>query len=397
MEVKFYNGKTLKYIRTLEEDIINANLTIGLHGSIQGDLNIEINDNNNTFISTLKKMSHFMKIKKETQTYGVIIESVFINNNIATINFFGFFEYLEHVIAIAPRKAGIIGTSSIPNIDNSWIENFYSDTPLGLYYAILKNIQEVMTTRGYTPNFDITQLIPLISMSNDQEWSRSYRVNSLEAKTVKSIITDILNDVEIEGLEVYVDNSNTFKWIIKPITTYEVVSLNESTDDIFDIEFGEDDSVSASYSILTGTALNGDDLISTLPFDETVAFSTFIVENPVEKTSDIGRLNSQGQQNEKNKKGQLTFSSYNDDLKLLTDLTISSNKLGIQRGIINEYIIENNKVSYTMQLIDGTVNTGGLRKPLSISRKIMFNPLNYSVDTSRGQVFKKNNAPTGWR
>lgn len=396
-EIKFFKGKSLSYERVLEEEVINLNFNVGLHGSIDGEAEIEVTPENIIFISSLKKNSHFIKIKKNSNHYGALISSVFINNSIATINFIGFYEYMEMVIAISSGKASITGTSAIQETDQSWVENYYADTPLGLFYGILRNNQEVMEARGYSVNYDISQLIPYITMNSNSEWSRSYRVNSLEAKALKSIINDILNDVEIEGIEFYVDGSNTFKWFIKPITSYEIVEINEAEDDVFNLEFGEDDSKSASYSVLTGTALNGDDLISTLPFNDDLAYSTFVVENPVERTSEIGRLNTQGQLNEENKGGQLSFSTYTDDIKLLSQVTISSPKLGDHTGIVNEYIIEGREVRYTMQLITGVVKTGGLRKPTNVGRKIMFNPLNYSVNTTRGQVFKKNQAPTGWR
>lgn len=398
MEIRFYNGKNLQIEKTISNsEIINANFTVGLHGSLNGEVIINETDNNKNFLKSVSKLSHFIKLEKNSKIYGAIISSVFINNNTYTINIIGFFEYLEEIIAVSTRKSTVLGTSSIYNSDNSWIENYYADSPIGLFYGILKSTIEVMNDRGYSPNFDISELISHISMNTDKEWSRSYRINSLEAKTINSIIKDILNDIEMDGLKVSVDDSNTFKWKISIVKSFTEIYINETTDNVFNIEFGEDDSKTAAYSTLTGTALNGNDLISTLKFNNSKAYSTFVVENPVEKTSDINRLNKQGQEIEKNKNGQLSFSRYSDNIDLLNIVTINSSKMGTHTGYVTEYTIDGKKVDYKIQLFNGTLKTAGLRKPINTSRKILFNPLNYSLNTSRGQVFKKNNAPTGWR
>lgn len=396
--IYFYHGKSLEFIADYSQDVINYSFTIGLNGSLKGSVTIQETSTNATFLSTLKENSHFIKFGLN-KIYPGIIENSFKEKGVYNITFIGCYEYLDKIDAIVSHKATI--TSAVASESNySYIKTFYSDSTVGVFFEALKNLTDSMTARGFNANlFDYSSIISSITSDpNTPTFNKSYRLNSMETPTMQSVIDDILKDEGMELLEVSVNPSMlaSFKFIFTIIGSSPVKTLNESIDSVFNISFAMSDSTARAYSIAKGTDLQGSNAIERVNFDSSVAYSSLINTAPQERSNAINRVARSRRDAMIENKGNISFTSFNDDIDLLDYLTITSPKLGEYSGIIVEKNIEGAKVSFTIQLGEPQLFNGAFTKPNDTARRIIFNKLDSSTTLGIKTAGRQANS-TGWR
>lgn len=393
----FYRGKELTHQSDQTDNIINLSLTGGLNGSVGGYVTIEVTPNNKPLIDSLKENSHFIRVG-HTKVFGAVVESVTQESNVATVNFVGGFEYMAKMDAIASHKANVTSGSAYSG-NKSWEKVFYSDSTVGILYEALRNNNETMDKRNYNSNlFNISPLRSHITSNTSNEWARSYRLNSFETPSMQDVLASILEDdgMELFRIRVSSNPSDNFAFIFEIVSSSDVVTINEATDNIFGIDNSVDESLRRSFSIAKGTDLEDRSVLERVSFDNSVAYSSLISEAPQERSSAIRRYASSSATNAQANYGQVTFNSYLDNINVLDYVTIDSPSMDAVSGIIVEKNIEGEIINYSMQTGPAASFNGELQKSSGMYRKILFNPLHDTSVLGRKTAGKKDNT-TGWR
>ena len=395
--LRFYGGKTLAPVANLDADVINLSATVGLNGSASGYVTVEETSSNHALLTSLKENSHFIKFGVD-QVYGGVIESVSKEKNIWTINFIGAYEYFGKVDAVASHKAA---TASIraSSDDYSNIKIFYSDSSVGILYEILRNNAASMTARGFDSSLiNYTNLRDFITSSSSVEWGRSYRLNSLETPTLKTIIDDLFEDSGMQLLRIRTssDLTSNFSFIFEVVSSATAYEIDEEVDDVYSIVEEIAEPERRSYSIAKGTDLSDLSAVERVSFDSDVAYSSSIVTAPQERSGAIKRYAQGSADAASVNDGVLSFSSFSDDYNPLDYVEISSDKMEEVSGIIFEKSIEGITFTYKIQIGDAVSFNGALKKPTNELRKIIFNPLNSTANLSSKTAQRKQNS-TGWR
>lgn len=395
--LRFYNGKTLAPVANLDGDIVNLSATVGLNGSVGGYVTVEETSLNHALLTSLKENSHFVKFGVG-QVYGGVIESVSKEKNIWTINFVGGYEYFEKIDAVASHKAAVQSIRASSD-DYSNIKIFYSDTPVGILYEILRNNAASMTARGFDSSLiNYSSLRDFITSSSSVEWGRSYRLNSLETPTLKSIIDDLFEDTGMQLLRIRTSSNltNNFSFIFEVVSSSNAYEISEELDDVFNITVDAGEHERRSYSIAKGTDLKDLSAVERVTFDSDVAYSSSIVTAPQERSGAIKRYAQGAAAAAAVNDGVLSFSSFSDAYNPLDYVSISSDKMEEVSGIIVEKSIEGITFTYKVQIGEPVSFNGALKKPTNELRKIIFNPLNSTANLSSKTAQKKQNS-TGWR
>lgn len=397
--IRFHDGLGDRpFVRELNVDLMGLDYTAGLHGSMSGNTVIEVQDSNESFLKSLKENSHFLKVyKDEFEPYGCVVESAVIDKGYCTLNFIGWYEYLEKIALMVAHKANAIGEkTTVSKDDPSWSANLYSDVPLGVFEAAIDELNRMMIARGLVPFTDASAMLSYIESTNAEIFARVYRVNALEFPTVKSVIDKILEDDEMDAITVSVAPGDNFKWILGVLEGYTTVTMNLD-DDIRNITFEDSGDISRSHSLATGTDLEGNIVLSQIPFDSTVAYSSFIASNPADRTTAIDRINRSSMADADKRKNQVTFTVFDTSIRLQNVVELTMDDSTVTKIVITQVAVKDMDVTYTGQIVtDTTAIVKGITKPNSQIRKEIYNPLGYAAETSKQTAFKQPGG-TGWR
>lgn len=397
--IRFHDGLGARpFVRELNVDLMGLDYTAGLHGSMSGNTVIEVQESNESFLKSLKENSHFLKVYKDVfEPYGCVVESAVIDRGYCTLSFIGWYEYLEKIAMMVAHKVMAIGEkTTISKDDPSWSANIYSDVPLGVFEAVIDEINRMMIARGLTPFMDASALLPYIESAVTETFARVYRVNSLELPTAKSVIDKVLEDSEMDAITVSVDPGDNFKWVLGVLEGYTTVTMNLD-DDIRNITFEDSGDVSRSHSLATGTDLEGNIVLSQIPFDSTVAYSSFISSNPADRTTAIDRINRSSMADADKRKQQVTFTVFDTSIRLQNVVELTMDDATVKKIVITQVAVKDSDVTYTGQVVtDTTAIVKGITKPNSEIRKQIYDPLGYAAETSKQTAFKKDGS-TGWR
>ena len=395
--IHFYNGKSLAHASDQTNNIINLSYTIGLNGSVGGEVTLEETTTNSNFLKSLKENSHFIKFGL-VKTYGGIVESVSKNKNIYTIKFIGAYEYFDKMDAIASHKADAMSGAAY-DTDQSFVKVFYSDSSVGILYESLRNLSESITARGYSADlFDYSNIRNSIVGNNTSVWGRSYRLNSLETPTMRDVVEDIIGDDGMQLFRIRVSNKYTedFMFIIEIVESSNYHTVSESGDSVFKVRQEMNESQSRAFSTAKGTDLKDRSVIERVDFDENVAYSSLLTENPQEKSAAIRRFASSAAVTASATEGTLSFDSFSDIYDPLDYLSISSLSMAEVSGIVTEKVVEGEVITYTIQVGPTASFNAAISKPSGELRRIIFNPLSRTSKTASKTAGRKENS-TGWR
>lgn len=395
-KLHLYSGRTLAHVADLSSDVINMSYTIGLNGSASGNITVERTAANASLLNSLGENSHFLRFGL-SEVYGGIVEAVSRDKNVYTIEIAGFYEYLAKIDAVASHLASslkIIAEDS----DNYAVKIFYADSPMGILYELLVNLDDTMAARGFTSFFDYSNLLSHITSDPSIEWQRSYRLNSLEVPSMQQVLTDVMEDYGMELLDIRTSTSFTapFKITFSVKTSGEAIVLDEAKDSVFSVESESADVERRAFSIMKGTNLKDKSQVSRTVWRDDVAYSSTMASSPAERSGAITRLASENAQNLDAGDGTLTFSSYDDNLTVLDYVSIGSDRMDTVTGLIVEKSVEGTVVSYTIQIGEPTDFNASLRKPQGGVRKIIFKPLKGTAMLAKKTAGRKLSS-TGWR
>lgn len=394
----FYNGKTLNYVQDLSTDVVNLSFTQGLKGSVSGNVEVEITNDNSAFLSGLKENSHFLKFGVEKAPVGAVIDTISRTGNILKIEFIGFYEYSEKIDLVASHKAGLTTEVASQN-DQSFIKNFYADSSLGILWEVFKNNAETMVSRNNDASlFSYGMIRSKIVSNTDSEWAKSYRLNSLETPTLKNVFDDIFSEDDISLLKVYVapDKDVKFSFIFSYADSQKTWNFSEKDDDIFNITVNDFNVENRSFSLAKGTNLRDQNVVERVGFSNNSAYSSLISTSQQERSDSIRRQAENAKIKAATNDGDIKFSVFNDDLRILDFVNVEFVYPFFETfsGIITEKNIEGNVITYNFQRNAG--NSPMLSKPQDQSRRMIFGKLNNAQDLSERTASKKNNT-TGWR
>lgn len=395
--IHFYNGRTRQYVGSYFQEVNEPSITIGLNGSITGQIMLEVTADNRSFLQSLCENSHWVKFGLD-KVYGGVIENSIIEGSVCTVDVIGSFEYLDKVDAVASHKAAV-ESGVAPEDDHSWVKVFYGDSPVGVLHEVMRNLQSSMAARGFDGNlFDYSNLRFHTVDSGGVEWERSYRVNSLEVPSVKTVIEDVLQDDGMQLFRIRVSSSVTdpFQFIMEVVTSADVHNVDEATGHVFDIKRSGGDVKRRSFSIAKGTDLEDRSRVERVSFDGGVAYSSLMTAVPKERSGAIRRTAEASALAEGSRHGIVSLTSEHDVYDPLDFIMLDASAGGlVTQGIITEKVIDGRKITYTVQEGDAPSFNGALVKPAGIERKIIFNPLR-TAGMVAGVAANRMENSTGW-
>ena len=401
-QFSFYHGRNLTLVDTFTDESFVSNspsYTIGLNGSVSGFIEVETTGHE-SLISTLTENSHFIRFcnTDNSRVYGAVVSGARVNKNICHIDFVGAMEYLDKVDAIASHKAAI-ESGAASNDDKSWIKTFYSDSPVGVLFEVMRNNEATMTARGYNSSlFNYRPLRDVIESTSDQNWERSYRLNSMEAPTLKTIINDVLGDqgMQLFRIRVSPDFKQPFSFIFEVVKSSTLRSFNEATDPVFDIRREDTSTVRRAFSIAKGTDLIDRTVVERVGFNQSVAYSSSVVSSPSERSASIRRLAESDIVSKSAGSGTLSFKSYSDSVDPLDFVTIGSDLMPSVSGVVIEKSVEGQVMEYKLQVGEFQKFNAAVQPSSGGLKRVIFNPLN-STSVLASQTAGRLQNSTGWR
>ena len=288
----FYDGKTYALAKSFSSEIIGDTFEYknSPEGSASGSLQIQITDDNSSFLNSLKENSHFVSfyLDGESDLVGGIIEDSYTNDGICYIKYVGFAEYLDKIRGISSYHSNDFGDNVIiRDGDLTWEKTFLSDSPEGLLYEVMINLEEYMNGLGYSKFWEWDNIFAHIHAINSSTWNKSYRLNSAEFPSMKSIYDEIVGDEDCPRLNVRVSTSgDLFKWILSFDDSSLVYSLNTATSEIYDLSFEFNGISSRANSLAKGQTPNGESVISKIPFSTNGAFSDYVANDTTNNSTD---------------------------------------------------------------------------------------------------------------
>jgi hypothetical protein len=403
-KIQFFDVFTGLPVREFEATIAtpkavtNLDYSAGLLGSLAGNGLISVDPASESFLKSLKENSHFLKVYRDGFTpYGAIVEAGVINRGVCTVSFIGLDELFGKVDLTVAHKANAIGeNTTIRKDDPSWGAQFYSDSPLGVFEAVINEFNETMIARGQRPFIKIDGILDFIETLPAESFARNYRLNALEFPTLKSVVDSIFEDSEMSAITVELEPGDTFGWVLGVLTSYTTVVVNVA-DKVRNITFEDSGDVSRSYSLATGTNLSGDTVVSKIAFDPTVAYSSFIANNPADRTTAIDRINRSALADADKRKQQVSFTVFDTRIKIQNVVELSGGTFPLTKIVITQIVVKGRDVTYTGQAVtDAAQIVKGISKPMDEARRLVYGPLRYAGSTAKEVAFKKDGS-TGWR
>lgn len=401
----FYDGKTYALVKDFSSEIIGDTFEYknSPEGSASGSLQIQITDDNSSFLNSLKENSHFVSfyLDGESDLVGGIIEDSYTNDGICYIKYVGFAEYLDKIRGISSYHSNDFGDNVIiRDGDLTWEKTFLSDSPEGLLYEVMINLEEYMNGLGYSKFWEWDNIFAHIHAINTATWNKSYRLNSAEFPSMKSIYDEIVGDEDCPRLNVRVSTSgNVFKWILSFDNSTSIYNLNTATDEIYDLSFEFNGISSRANSLAKGQTPNGESVISKIPFSTNGAFSDYVANDTTNNSTDNAYgVNVNNISSLKAITGQISFKTqvaeYADGFSVFniqTD-TISSTMIVSEISFDGvEFTIRGNTT-----MLSENLNKLKLNKPANTLSGTIRNPLNESRYNARKSLFEENRT-TGWR
>lgn len=401
----FYNGKTYQLERSVSTTILAETFEYqtALEGSSAGSLSIEITAADSDFLETLKENSHFISFSLDgiDNLVGGLIDDAYTNDGICHIKYSGFAEYLDKIRGISSYHALDFGENVvIPENDLTWEKTFLADTPEGLLYEVMINLEEYMAGNGYSKFWEWEGIFAHIHAVNTNQWKKSYHLNSAEFPSMKSVYDEILGDEDCSRLKVSVDTTNDiFKWVLSFDETATIYNLNTATDPIYDLEFEFNGIASRSHSLAKGQTSNSEAVISRIPFSSNGAFSDYVADDTTTKsTENAYGINVNNISSLQAINGQISFKTQvaeyakNSSVFNIETDTISATMIVSEVSFDGiEFTIKGNTVALTESL-----NKIKLKKPTNTLSGSIRNPLKESRYNARKSLFEEKRT-TGWR
>lgn len=399
-QFKVYSPRGYSLVRDLSSDLINLSYTEAAYGSLEGNATIEVTDSNRSLLQSMTEASHFCKVSSDSSPMsGSIVKDCYIDKGIAHISIIGFLEYLEIVPAIASHKANSIDSSTtVLQEDPSWTKIFYSDSTIGLFWEVFNNLRTQMTLQGFTPFFSMSGISSIVEQSSgSQDWTKSYRLNTLETPNMAEIYSDLTEDDEFLPIRVTVDASDTFTWKLTGLTSYNLTVIDEATDDVHTVSKERGDRTHRAMSLASGSDLKENALISKLDFSSSAAYSSAFSESPAKSALNITRANRANIAGANRRLDQLTFTTWDYSIPIFGAVSISGQNLPTTLAVVTQKVVEGQSVTYTATIVDSVSELiPGLRKPTSEARRLIFEPAKLGNRRSIRQGLQKQ-TPTGWR
>lgn len=401
---KFYNSTNYTFISDQSVNVLSIEFDKGRTGSLHGTLTLELTANNRALLLSTKENSHFLAIAGDNgSNQGAVIEDSWVGKTGSeksqfTIKFIGFLEYLDKQMSILSEKTSQYGSNTLVRKDDvSGIGNFYSFSPEGLLFEVLKNHEEQMAIDGTSRFWSYGNIESHIASISSVNWKHSYRLNSLEAPTLKQVIDDIVSDQSLSLMKITISESGgIFKWVINFSASNTKKSVSNTTGDCFKISFTESDDKSRRKSVTTGTSLNKQALISIISFDTNVAYSHLITDSPYEQTKNLKRFNQKAVQLEVESLGQATFDTYDSTVGDVSDIiTVSATTLDTFSIVITAVSLQGRIYTFTGNI----VSSGDLKRgkhPANPMTNIIVKPLKLTASRARKTSFQRPGT-TGWR
>lgn len=401
----FYNGKTYQLEKSFSKEIIGESFEYknSPEGSVSGSLQIEISGSDSAFLNSLKENSHFVSfsLDGETDLVGGVIEDAYTNDGIAYIQYVGFAEYLDKIKGISSYHSNDFDNNvTVAENDLSWEKNFLSDTPEGLLYEVMINLEEYMNSFGFTKFWRWDNIFSYIHAVNTDKWEKSYRLNSTEFPSMKSIYDEITGDYDCSRLNINVDTSGgIFKWILSFDNSTTIYDIDTALHGIYDLEFEFNGIPSRTNSLAKGQNSKSEPVISRIPFSNNGAFSDFVADDTTNNSTDnVLSINENNISSLKSLHGQMSFKTqvaeFADGFQVfnITTDTISSTMVVSEISFDGtEFTIRGNTTFLTEDL-----KKLKLRKPTNMLSGSIRNPLRESRYNARKGVFEEKRS-TGWR
>jgi hypothetical protein len=397
-KIRFFDSKTHLIVKELTVDVKGLDFTAGLHGSLSGNATIKVKAASESFLRSLKENSHFMTVHRDGFTpYGAVVEAAVINKGVCTLNFIGLYEFLDKMELMAAHKANAISSNTtIKKDDPSYLMQFCSDSPIGVFHSIVSELNETIVARGLLPFIDVGSLESFIDSTTSETFARVYRLNALEFPTVKAVIDKIFEDLEMDAITVDVLTGDTFGWVLGVLDSYNTFTISID-DKVRNITFEDSGDVSRSYSLATGTNLSGDTVVSKIDFDPAVAYTSFIANNPADKTSAIDRINRSSMADADKRKSQISFTVFNTAIRIQNVVEMTGPDFPLKKIVITQISVQNRNVTYTGQIVtDTSAIVKGITKPTNEARRMVYAPLGYATGTAKEVAFRQPGG-TGWR
>lgn len=401
----FYNGKTYELEKSFSSQIMGESFEYknSPEGSVSGSLQIEISSSDSSFLNSLKENSHFVSfnLDGENDLIGGIIEDAYTNDGVCFISYVGFAEYLDKIRAISSYHSNSFDDNvTIPEKDLSWEKTFLSDTPEGLLYEVMLNLEEYMNSSGFSKFWRWNNIFAHINAINTNEWAKSYRLNSAEFPSMKSIYDEITGDYDCARLNIDVDTSGgIFKWNLSFDTTTTMYDLDTSLDEIYNLEFEFNGIPSRTNSLAKGQNSNSEPVISRIGFSNSGAFSDFVANDTTNNSTDnVYSINENNISSLKSLQGQISFNTqvaeFANGFQIFNITTDTLNATMVVSEVSfdgTEFTIRGNTTYLTEDL-----KKLKLRKPTNMLSGSIRNPLRESRYNARKSVFEEKRT-TGWR
>ena len=410
-----YSGRDGSYVDDLKDSIVNMSYTVGMNGVFSGNATLDDSSPGvSEAFTDAYENKYFIKVGVGDTIYGGVLESCSMKDGVWKVIFVGaagWWDKMDAVSSLFARGA------SVQEGTNSGVVIFYSESPLGILYEVFKNQAESMVERGWVSSvIDFSQLIPSSGVSG-QNWKRSYRLNSFETPTFASVVNDIIGQFTYTGvnedtkgvLDVNVNSGtgpdSTFKFIVSIVSNFEMITLDEENDDVFDISIDTSESEYRAFGIATGTNLSGKNVLAVEslinPENIDAAYSSSISTSSSESSDAVDKVAISSVRKTNTSSGSFTFSSYSLDIEMLSQVYISKVNWDdnawetIVWGTVVEIAVDGEIRTYSCDINYGP-SSGTLKVPPSVERSLIFNPLNEAIGLSGTNARRSKNS-TGWR
>ena len=406
MYLTFYDASTRDNATQLAQYCTTAppSYTLADNGSLSMSIELEVTPENKAYLKTIKENSHFVRYCPEQGDNDIIVggitEEAIIDGAVCKIEVIGFKELMDKIVAYSSEKIGSIGSNTVVrNDDPSHTKNFYADNAEGVFYEILRNIEAELDALGGSKFWTYGNMEAYIESITGNTWRHVYRMNSLELPSAGEVVEDVTTDEDMAIVKVEAnETTGEFIFGLSFLTAHPTRSVNPDNDNVWGLEIEKSDQVRRHYSMAAGTNLNGQTLISLVPFDSTVLKTMSVVDSPSDSVKDLSKINQTEKNRLKNRIGQASFKSDRGNVAPLNSrVTIDSpsNPDVPVVMIINQVEYQNYEYTFTGEIVDveAVVKPRG---PANQYTRNLLRPLATAKKQARRNAFGKSGT-TGWR
>jgi hypothetical protein len=399
----FYDGATYEFVKSVSAEILAEGFENKTEAdNASGKMMLEVVEADRSFMESLRENSHFVSFTMDgTSISGGLLDDAFCNDNVCSLKYSGWGSTLDKIIAFTSYHSTDFGENIvIREDDKSFEKTFQADCPEGLMWESFNNLEEYMLANGQAKFWQWDGIIETIAAKDTSTWSKSYRLNSAEFPTMKTIYDEILSDGDCQRLKATIDTSdNKFKWVLTFINTNINFTVNTAVDPIYDVQFEFNGIKARRNSLAKGQTIDGETVISRIPFVAGGAFSDYVADNTTNKsTADAVGINRRNIASLKQLIGQVSYKTMEPAYAQVPSVvSIQTDTRSIVMAVSEvsfngtEFTVSGNATATTEDL-----NKLKLGKPSNILSGSIRDPIAESRKNARKSLFEEKRT-TGWR